>query len=60
LFASGWVRGDSGYYPVALRVDAQGYLQEGRCACPWISQHELRRGPCKHLLALRFVAEQNG
>jgi len=52
------VRGDSGYYPVALRVDAQGYLQEGRCACPWISQHELRRGPCKHLLALRFVVEQ--
>ncbi len=58
LIASGWVRGDSGYYPVALRVDAQGYLQEGRCACPWIEKHELRRGPCKHLLALRFVAEQ--
>jgi len=43
---------------VALRVDAQGYLQEGRCACSWINQHELRRGPCKHLLALRFAAEQ--
>ncbi len=58
LIASGWVRGESGYYPVALRVDARGYLREGRCACPWIQQHELRRGPCKHLLALRFAAEQ--
>ena len=58
LLASGWVRGESGYYQVALRVDARGYLREGRCSCPWIHQHELRRGPCKHLLALRFAAEQ--
>ncbi|MCU0808310.1 MAG: hypothetical protein MUC53_10340 [Candidatus Contendobacter sp.] len=58
LIASGWVRGESGYYQVALRVDAQGYLREGRCTCPWIHQHELRRGPCKHLLALRFAAEE--
>ena len=58
LIASGWVRGESGYYPVALRVDARGYLREGHCACPWIHQHELRRGPCKHLLALRFAAEE--
>ena len=57
LIASGWVRGESGYYQVALRVDARGYLREGRCTCPWIHQHELRRGPCKHLLALRFAAE---
>jgi len=56
--ANGWVRGESGYYRVALRVDAQGYLREGRCTCPWIERHELRRGPCKHLLALRFAAEQ--
>lgn len=58
LIARGWVRGESGYYPVVLRVDAQGYLQEGRCACAWIEKHELRRGPCKHLLALRFAAER--
>ena len=58
LLASGWVRGDSGYYQAELRVDAQGYLQDGRCTCPWIREHALRRGPCKHLLALRFVAEQ--
>ncbi len=58
LNAKGWVRGDSGYYQVSLRVDAQGYLQEGQCTCPWIHQHQLRRGPCKHLLALRFAAEQ--
>ncbi len=58
LVASGWVRGESGYYQVALRVDTHGYLREGRCTCPWIHQHELRRGPCKHLLALRFAAEE--
>ncbi|MBL8250395.1 MAG: SWIM zinc finger family protein [Candidatus Competibacter sp.] len=58
LIATGWVRGDSGYYQVRLRVDAEGYLREGHCTCPWIQKHELRRGPCKHLLALRFAAEQ--
>ncbi|MDS4071191.1 MAG: SWIM zinc finger family protein, partial [Candidatus Competibacter sp.] len=58
LIASGWVRGESGYYQVALQVDGQGYLREGRCTCPWIQRHELRRGPCKHLLALRLAAEQ--
>ncbi|HPF58943.1 MAG TPA: hypothetical protein P5149_00180 [Candidatus Competibacteraceae bacterium] len=58
LIANGWVRGESGYYPVALRVDAQGYLQEGHCTCPWIDQHKLQRGPCKHLIALRFAAEK--
>ena len=58
LIAKGWVRGDSGYYQVSLRVDAHGYLQQGQCTCPWIHQHQLQRGPCKHLLALRFAAEQ--
>ena len=59
LSANGWVRGESGYYQVALRVDAQGYLQEGRCTCAWVEQHGLQRGPCKHLLALRFAAEES-
>ncbi|HRC71378.1 MAG TPA: SWIM zinc finger family protein [Candidatus Competibacter sp.] len=60
LSAKGWVRGESGYYQASLRVDADGYLREGHCTCPWIQKHDLRRGPCKHLLALRFVAEQAG
>lgn len=59
LTATGWVRGDSGYYQASLRVDADGYLRDGRCTCPWIQKHDLRRGPCKHLLALRFAAERD-
>jgi hypothetical protein len=57
LTAQGWVRGEHGYYRVTLTVDAEGYLREGTCTCPWVERHGLQRGPCKHLLALRFAAE---
>ncbi len=28
-----------------------------RCTCPWWSRYQGRRGPCKHLLVARLVAE---
>jgi hypothetical protein len=60
LIAAGFVEGDTGVYRVELSVDDDGYLQAGRCSCPWIKKHELKRGPCKHMLALRFysIADQ--
>lgn len=33
-------------------------LPEGdRCTCPWYSKHQNERGPCKHILAARLLAE---
>jgi predicted transcriptional regulator len=56
LMASGWVRGEA-EYRVELAVQG-GYLSQADCTCPWIQTHHLKRGPCKHLLALRFSAEK--
>jgi hypothetical protein len=54
--AQGWVQGETATYHVALTL-ADGYLQAGRCTCQWFVTHGLQRGPCKHLLALRFQIE---
>lgn len=54
--ARGWVRGSTAEYQSELAVQA-GYLSQGQCSCAWIQKHQLQRGPCKHLLALRFAAE---
>ena len=53
---NGWVEGQQATYATAVTVD-RGYLQEGKCSCQWAQTHGLRRGPCKHMLALRFQAE---
>lgn len=57
LEAEGTVRGKSGIYRAKIKVDGEGYLRDGLCSCQWVQEHGLKRGPCKHLLALRFVAE---
>lgn len=35
-------------HEVRLRVSGD------RCTCPWFGQHQGRRGPCKHVLAVRL------
>ncbi|MEZ0367772.1 MAG: hypothetical protein ACAI44_01660, partial [Candidatus Sericytochromatia bacterium] len=57
LRASGFVKGVGALYTTALEVDETGYLAQGTCNCQWIGKHGLQRGPCKHMLALRFAAE---
>lgn len=56
LQASGWVQGTQARYHGQLEIRA-GQLYSGSCTCQWYRQHQLQRGPCKHLLALRFAAE---
>ncbi len=53
---AGWVKGDHATYRVRLDLGMGGEIREGSCTCPWILQHGLKRGPCKHLLALRTAA----
>jgi len=28
-----------------------------RCTCPWFAKHEMRRGPCKHILAAEMALD---
>lgn len=59
LFAKGWVQGNKARYYVEINVLINGYLNQAKCNCEWIVKHELKRGPCKHILALRFYCEES-
>lgn len=41
---------------VSLRLDADGRMLSGTCTCSYHHTGGLRRGPCRHLQALRDVA----
>jgi hypothetical protein len=41
--------------PLELLLDADGVIKRGKCTCSHHYQFGLRRGPCRHLLALRAV-----
>ncbi len=38
-----------------LHVDGGGQILEGTCTCRQFSSHQLTKGPCEHLLALRLA-----
>ncbi len=38
-----------------LGVDPDGVIRQGRCDCSWFHRGGIRRGPCRHLLALRLL-----
>ncbi len=42
--------------PVELLIDADGRIKRGRCLCGHFQKAGLRMGPCRHLLALRWLA----
>jgi hypothetical protein len=41
-----------------LHVDREGHVIEGSCTCRTHQEHQLTRGPCEHLLALRLAHMQ--
>ncbi|WP_425616208.1 metal-binding protein [Anatilimnocola sp. NA78] len=45
-------------HPVELTLDMDGLIKEGKCSCSHHRSGGLRRGPCRHLLALRQAAMQ--
>jgi hypothetical protein len=53
---SGSARGDAGprVRPM-LHVDHEGRIIEGSCTCKFFKTHQLTRGPCEHILALRLA-----
>jgi hypothetical protein len=53
---SGSVRGlDGRQLRPLLHVDGEGLVLGGTCTCPFFNAHQMTRGPCEHLLALRLA-----
>ena len=50
------LEGESGGRAVSLLLDADGRMLRGRCTCSHHFTGGLRRGPCRHLQALRLGA----
>ncbi len=50
------LEGEAGCRAVSLLVDADGRMLRGRCTCSHHFTGGLRRGPCRHLQALRLAA----
>jgi len=46
--------------PVSLVLDADGRMVRGKCTCSHHHTGGLRRGPCRHLQALRIKASATG
>jgi hypothetical protein len=44
--------------PVELLLDGDGLIKRGKCVCSHHFKAGLRMGPCRHLLALRWLAYQ--
>ena len=49
------LEGESGGRTVSLLLDADGRMLRGRCTCSHHFTGGLRRGPCRHLQALRLA-----
>lgn len=50
--------GKSRWLAVSLTLDTDLRIREAQCACDYFFRHQLRRGPCEHILALRQVVYQ--
>lgn len=42
----------------SLLLDAEGYVKKAECSCSFFRQHQLRNGPCSHLIATRIAQAQ--
>jgi hypothetical protein len=45
--------------PVELLVDFEGRVKRGKCMCGWFRRYALKNGPCRHMMALRYLDPQN-
>jgi hypothetical protein len=48
----------SGGTEYRVRFDPQKDMQDAKCTCTWYLNHQNKRGPCKHILAVQ-LKEQN-
>ena len=50
------LEGQDHHRPISLLLDGDGRIINGKCSCSHHFTNGLRRGPCRHLQALRFKA----
>jgi hypothetical protein len=53
------LEGESGGRHVSLLLDADGRMLRGRCTCSHHFTGGLRKGPCRHLQALRLATSHS-
>jgi hypothetical protein len=46
--------------PVEVLVDVDDRIKRGKCLCGHYKQFGLRNGPCRHMIALRWIASRQG
>ncbi|HQY88319.1 MAG TPA: hypothetical protein PK402_06650, partial [Tepidisphaeraceae bacterium] len=46
--------------PVEILLDRDDRIKRGKCLCGHFKQFGLRNGPCRHMIALRFVVTAEG
>ena len=49
------VTADKREYRPALLVDDEGRVKKAECTCAFFRKHQLKEGPCEHLVALRLT-----
>jgi SWIM zinc finger len=50
------IKGRAGTTECEGLLDADGQLTRARCGCSWFTRFGIKKGPCRHLLALRLHA----
>jgi hypothetical protein len=50
------LKGDVESKPVEILVDADEAIRRGKCLCGHYRKYGLRNGPCRHMIALRWIA----
>lgn len=50
------VTGNVDKTPVEILVDLDGRIRRGKCLCSHFRQYGIRNGPCRHMIALRFLS----
>ncbi len=49
------VAADKREYRPALLIDDEGRVKKAECTCTFFRKHQLKEGPCEHLVALRLA-----
>jgi hypothetical protein len=42
--------------PVEIMIDLDGRIRRGKCVCGHFRMYGIRNGPCRHMIALRYVS----
>jgi len=54
------IKGKCDRLEVELLIDGDGRMKRAKCGCSHFYKSGIRKGPCRHLIALREVAERKG